>query len=414
MALSEIGTMKIISLLIASALIYPTSALAVTLTWPGPAPCNNAFVDCLVSTQSGDTVEIASNTTIATNVFISQPINLINKAGFKPKLAGLLSIQINAPKTSWQLSVRGIRFDGGAINLRTAASAQGLVVLEDNEFVNQGAQRSITATLSPPGDTQIALSISKNSFFHPQPVEPGLNVSMLIFSNSGFNDVLVYDNQFFPIPSAANPSASIAVTPMKFSVISGQTNIRVTRNRSFIGADGTAFNSGLGCEVNFGATANLLAHDNALVTSIYGGGSGIDLSASNAGTLNARVINNSVLDSYVGVKVSQGTGSRLQAKFDNNVFTGSVRFADIVTQAADGVVSFRNNLSYGFNDNNAPAGTLLVDPLLNSRHDPHLRTGSPALNAGSNAARNETGPGSFGALPLTDLEGFARIQNRHD
>ena len=72
----------------------------------------------------------------------------------------------------------------------------------------------------------------------------------------------------------------------------------------------------------------------------------------------------------------------------------------------------RNNLvfSYPIASNWAIApGTLTTDPLLSATSG-LPRLASPVIDAGSNTARSETGPGSYGALAPRDANGLRRLE----
>jgi hypothetical protein len=125
------------------------------------------------------------------------------------------------------------------------------------------------------------------------------------------------------------------------------------------------------------------------------------------GQVQVRVLNNTITDAYYAT----GFQANVFGRFDNNLVANGFRLHDGSALAAN--FTRRGNLEFGYAFNNWPTApdTLTTDPQLASNGQP-LPT-SPAIHAGSDAARAETGPGIFGAPAALDAQGLRRLEGAH-
>ena len=158
--------------------------------------------------------------------------------------------------------------------------------------------------------------------------------------------------------------------------------------------------------------SNLRFLENVLTPAQRGVGEGLCLFAGES-FLDATIVNNTVVDLGNALRVAPrpfdppSVVSPIFGEFANNLFAHNGEAVQLVPSASN--LSNRNNLFFANTSNGsgytAHASSSYVDPRLFSRSAPYLLAGSPAINAGINAAW--PGPGTW---PSLDADGLRRAK----
>lgn len=398
---TRMSTMRWILLLLTS--IGSVAPAATVWTWPGAAPCHQTLNDCLASAQAGDTVQIAGRQTISTALSLNAAVSIVAMPGGE----GFFDVDANhfvrLPGTApWTMTLRGLRFRRGTLSIRVQGTQPGTLVLEQLTMVQEatGATRQLTLL---PEQTSSALTavLVRNSSFESG-TQSGAFTSILAFaSNSGALHLTLEDCRFFPENVAMTPTTHSALTiasPAEFELVFRRNQVLRARTLSRGFASGVALNS------TGGGTSRALIHDNLLLLDGDAGVGGTGVLAQ--GPIELRVLNNTIDFAYNGLAL----GAQVTGRIDNNIFSQAFRWHDGPAPASN--FQIRSNLVFGMlNPSNwaIPSGTVTGDPQLTSAG--MLRPGSPAINAGSNAARSEAGPGAQPAPEALDVLRKPRIAN---
>lgn len=384
-------------------LFGPAAHAGTVYTWPGSAPCHQTLNDCLASAQDGDTVQISGRQTINTILSLNAAVSIVALPGaeafFDVDAEHLIQLPGTAP---WTMTLRGLRFRRGTLAIRVQGTQPGTLVLEQLTMVQEptGATRQLTLL---PAQTSSAITtiVLRNSSFESGS-QAGAFASVFAFaSNNAQMHLTVEDCRFFPENLAMTPtfhSALAVQTPSEFGLVFRRNQVRRahTANRGF--ATGVVL-------TNFGsATSRALIHDNLFLLDGDAGAGGVGLSAQ--GPIDLRLLNNTFDFAYYSIVFA----NQVTGRIDNNIFRGSFVWNEGPAPASN--FQMRNNLVADMLNPSTwsiPPGTLTGDPQL-TREGMLLPT-SPAINAGSNAARSEAGPGTQPTPDALDVLRQPRIAN---
>lgn len=397
------------ALLVGFAASATLSAQTVRL-WPGAAPCDTDFSTCLASAQAGDTLRIVSNQVIADRIGIERALSIEAAPGvsatFTATQAHTISIPGNAP---WLVSLRGLRFVGGTLSLGISGNQAGELRLEGLRFQGQAtnAQAQVYWQLNDGTSARSRVIIRRCEFEIGSDNNAPYSIVQFGGSSAGM-DVTVEDNRFRPEPVAIAQSnhrvwfANVEGT--------GTWDVVFRRNRVLPATALPARRFANGIEINTTGTVgvNLLVHDNLFALDDVAGAGGVAVSAGGSiGQVQIRVLNNTIMNAYTAIAFRANVFGR----YDNNIAANGFRLFDGQALAAN--FERRGNLDFGYSFSSWPtaAGTLTVDPQLSPFGQP--LPGSPVLNAGSDSARSETGPGAFAAIAALDAQGLRRIEGAH-
>jgi len=385
--------MRWILLLLAS-LAHGAQA-ATVFTWPGPAPCHQALNDCLASAQSGDTVQIAGRQTISAALSLNAAVSIValpgGEAFFDVDATHFIQLPGTAP---WTMNLRGLRFRKGTLTIRINGTQPGTLALEQLTMVQEATGGTRQLTLLPQQTSSaVTTVVVRNSSFESG-TQAGAFMSILVFgSNAGLLQLTVEDCRFFPENIAMTPTTHSALTiasPAEFELVFRRNQVLRAHTLSRGFASGVALNN------NGGSTSRALIHDNLLLLDGDAGAGGTGVLAQ--GPMDIRVLNNTIDFAYN----SLAFGAQVSGRIDNNIFSQAFRWHD--GPAPETNFQMRGNLVFGMlNPSNwpLPPGTVTSDPQLTNAG--MLRPASPAINAGSNAARSEAGPGAQSAPEALDV-----------
>lgn len=383
---------------------------AQTVNWPGSAPCDADFLACMASVPAGGTLRIVSNQVIADRVIVERAVSIEAAPGVSAVFTASDNHAFNLPGTApWAVSLRNLRFQGGTLAFGIAGNQPGDLRLEGLSFrgTAANAQAQIYLQIDPATSARSRIAIRRCEFEIGSDNGAPFSIAQFGGGTAGM-ELQVEDNRFRPEPVAIAQSFHRAWLANVGG--SGTWDIVFRRNRILPANALPARRFASGIEINTLGTVgvNLLVHDNVFALDQVAGAGGTAISTGGStGQVQVRVLNNTITDAYYATSFQANVFGR----FDNNLVANGFRLHDGAALAAN--FTRRGNLEFGYAFSNwatAP-GTLTVDPQLAS--NAQLLPTSPAIHAGSDAARAETGPGIFGAPAALDAQGLSRLEGAH-
>lgn len=383
---------------------------AQTVNWPGSAPCDADFLACMASVPAGGTLRIVSNQVIADRVIVERAVSIEAAPGVSAVFTASDNHAFNLPGTApWAVSLRNLRFQGGTLAFGIAGNQPGDLRLEGLSFrgTAANAQTQINLQIDPATSARSRIAIRRCEFEIGSDNGAPFSIAQFGGGTAGM-ELQVEDNRFRPEPVAIAQSFHRAWLANVGG--SGTWDIVFRRNRILPANALPARRFASGIEINTLGTVgvNLLVHDNVFALDQVAGAGGTAISTGGStGQVQVRVLNNTITDAYYATSFQANVFGR----FDNNLVANGFRLHDGAALAAN--FTRRGNLEFGYAFSNwatAP-GTLTVDPQLAS--NAQLLPTSPAIHAGSDAARAETGPGIFGAPAALDAQGLRRLEGAH-
>ena len=383
---------------------------AQTVNWPGSAPCNADFSACLESVPAGGTLRIVSNQVIADRIMIQRALSIEGAPGVAAVFTATQNHSISVPGTSpWAVTLRNLRFEAGTLVAGVNGNQPGEFRLEGLSFRGnaENAQAQVYWQVNAATSARSRLVVRRCEFEIGS--DNGAPFSIAQFGGGTVGmEMQVEDNRFRPEPVAIGQS----IHRVWFANIggSGTWDIAFRRNRILPANALPARRFASGVQINTVGTAgvNLLVHDNLFALDQVAGAGGYAISAGGStGQVQVRVLNNTITDAYYAT----GFQPNVFGRFDNNLVANGFRLHDGTALAAN--FTRRGNLEFGYAFSNWPTapGKLTVDPQLASNGQ--LLPTSPAIHAGSDTARAETGPGIFGAPAALDAQGLGRLEGAH-
>jgi hypothetical protein len=380
--------MRIIVCCIFSLWVHP--AFASVLTWPGPAPCNGTLEACVLNAGSGDVVRVAANT-------IDGPVDIINKSltlgpapGYLPRFADDLGVLINLTDGgNYNVSVRGLQFDSGRIGL-IHTDGDASVLVERNRFgatAGNNAAIALTSDSNSGADFDYRVrfnAIQDNSSFTGAIRVEGSGSGSR--SHSGViegNQISLQENNSDGIVVLKSQGSTTFETRIFGNTIENAGSLGIQVQNTALGGGLTAF-----------VYSNLVFSRNKVERA----GTAISV-RSFAGPITANIINNSMLAHNVGLEVSRENVGAVDVTISNNLLARNE-----VAMALDNEASSSEQYNL-FHDNDTTPTALATtsieaDPLFHPNWPGRLLVGSPAIDAGSNAATS--------TLPGLDALGSSR------
>jgi hypothetical protein len=379
------------SLLVCVTLAVSAPAFAAsTLSYPGAAPCDTTLQACINAGTAGDTVELAFDNLNDEDVLVSdKSLTLQPAAGRTPKLKSLFVI---ANKTAVAFAVKGL----AGIGQLTAfcGNADLTLVVRDNVIGGAGSGLRIYDNYALTASGLRTLDIIGNRISING---AGADNAISILGSTSPFVANVIDNDIRLVGSTT--SAGIAVEAGANSVRGMSNRVIIDRNR-ITGAD---YNAGMvfyayGGNDNTSPTVSLDANvSNNLVAGQNGntgvsGGIAVYSGGSNT-TINARIVNNTVVDGRTGISIGgrgdlNGGGN---ITLRNNIVAWNSYYG--IGVAPEMLFASACNLTFANGSSGTqPAGTTDADPRFVDRaaQDYRIRGDSPAVNAGLDAALSPT------------------------
>ncbi|HVP28819.1 MAG TPA: choice-of-anchor Q domain-containing protein [Myxococcota bacterium] len=401
--------------------------------WPidsPPCDATSTLQECVDGANSGDAVKIATNGPISESISFEKSLTLGAAQGFTPVFSAgnvIKAILTNTDSTS--IRIEGLTLQDGYIYVVQEGSGS-LTVDIVNNLIEQDTTPTdggfggpvfeaigIQAITAGAATGPMSFFVAGNTVSFPvvPPLcggSPCTAEGISIFSNASSSSGLVTGNIL---------TMSLAgSTAIDLSSLSADLTVDVTRNHiSGIGYDAgiELFSEGTGT-----LTARVL--DNLVSGEHSSQGDGaITADASSdplggTGAIQFAIANNTIARDDTAIRVRRERGPQGQlgtvaGSIANNALTGNFYGLD-VDPALVGTVSDHSNL---FFDNTADVASgivglnsILADPLYDGSTDYHLKSGSPAIDAGDDSAVPAT---DLEGNPITDLDGHPRVQGAH-
>jgi hypothetical protein len=356
-------------------------ARGATLTYPGVGACGTTLQACVDAAAAGDTLEIATNTPIDTDVTIAKSLTLTARSGFTPV--------IGTSATHRTVTATDAGLGGGAVQIRladlTLNNAEVAVLLDD--------------------DSGHAVTVERLDLAHSSGGTTGQGISVDLRAPS--SSVVLRQNK------VVTPGDAIRLAS---ELPSGSGTLLAIANR-ITTFNPSASRTGILVDLAGGGTVTAYVYSNVVYgVSRASGGAGIDVFSSDSVTAGVNIINNTFDD-------VQGNTNSIQVRSPTGSAQAVVNiFNNIVTRSSQASIAILNpgtqelEVNHGFNDffgsaapdqygGYGPAGpmTVSVDPLYvnAAAADYRLQVGSPVLDAG---ASNPTG-----GIPEIDASGGTRV-----
>ena len=391
--------MRLSHVAFALAVLFCADARGNALYWPASAPCDATLQACIDAANANDVVYVQTSATINPGpyLYVTKPMSLLAKAGFRPVLAAGSTISAHytpAAGTNWSLAIEGFTLLDGMVIVQ-ANEGNATVTLRDLDITTLnavstftsgiGLRNSGTGTLNfEVADNRIHIAI--NNVSEP----PGTYVD----SASGFSGS-IHDNRI--TSSGTQGTRGIALFPGATSSVGVYAN----QISGTLGYGITEF------PYNSSAAATLFAVSNA-ISCAAPSGSGLALVTAASGTFDAQLFNNTVVGCNYGFGVSN-TGA-LSGRLANNLFAYNAIGVQIPVANAAGFTNDHNLVFANANNYYTPgAGTITSDPLLRRGiADARLSSGSPAIDAADSVSLHEllNNTGS----PEIDADGLRRFK----
>lgn len=355
-------------------------------------------------------MRIVSSQVIADRVIVERAVSIEAAPGVSAVFTASENHAFNLPGTApWAVSLRNLRFEGGTLAFGIAGNQSGDLRLEGISFRGNAAnaQAQIYLQIDAATSARSRIAIRRCEFEIGSDNGAPFSIAQFGGGTAGM-ELQVEDNRFRPEPVAITQSSHRAWLANVGG--SGTWDIVFRRNRILPANALPTRRFASGIDINTLGTVgvNLLVHDNLFALDQVAGAGGYAISTGGStGQVQVRVLNNTITDAYYATNFQANVFGR----FDNNLVANGFRLHDGSAPAAN--FTRRGNLEFGYTFSNwatAP-GTLTTDPQLAANGQP--LPPSPAIHAGNDAARAETGPGIFGAPAALDAQGLRRLEGAH-
>lgn len=381
--------MKVVALL--AALLMAPVAHGAILTWPGPAPCNASLANCISNADPGDTVRVATSSVDEEVFFANKSLTLEAAPGYLPRFEDDWGIFINyTDGGSHNVTIRGFQFTTGRIGL-IHTDGEATVLIERNRFDATGGDNP-AINLTSDADTNGAdfdytvrfNTIRDNSSF----------VGAIRMEGSGFGSRstqgVIEGNH---LSLRADNSDGIAVQRSNGLGIF-QTRIFGNTIESAGSSGILVLNSAELGGISAYVYSNLVYHRDTRDRT----GRAISLRGFSS-AITGIVVNNSLLAHETGLEVFQQSPGTVDATVANNIVARNA-----VAWMIDDEASFSEHHNLFHANDQEPdsidASSIMADPLFHPNLPGRLRAGSPAIDAGDNAATS--------SLPALDARGHHR------
>jgi hypothetical protein len=379
------------------------SVNAETFVFPGAAPCASTLQSCIDGVSAGSTIRLATSAEIAEFVTVNKSLVIEPAPGFNPKVQSILAfatiqdIDVTVRRISTTQQLRGeIRTGGGNLTFRAIENeAIGDVfysaIALAAEGDSSGSYGTIDAFITGNQVNQLGNSESCRDAINVTNVRTGFNIVV-----SG-NTVAV---------TGAGACAGVRARVAGFSpaaAVIDRNKISAQRLEDGINVTSESPGEGAGNPLTAQISNNLIvANINAADVA-----NGVRvLSSANNSRVSATIVNNTVANVGVGIRLSARSdiGAQIAGGFYNNIVAFTAGRGILQEDGVAGVANSHNLLfaNTGGNSFSPGAGTRTSDPKFVSPSD-----GNYALSFPSEAIDN----GVEGALPIpfsSDLPGGAR------
>ncbi len=388
------------------------AAQAATWVWPDlnlilPGPCAGTLQACVNNAANGDSILIGNDsfltpdryTGISGDLAITKSLLLAPMPGIDAVFEGGSIVVFTPAGVSGDVTLRGLVLRGGRIQVEERGSSSAIITLDQ-----------LRQYEPPAGQCAIDFRTTVATTVTPRFIVGNSWVQMTESGGSGRSGICVYSHaQTYQAEVYGNlidtrRSASVAAIEMAGGIAAGAINLRLHRNRIWLGGDSA--DRGFSIQHNNPAAPVTIEVVNNVIA-----GAGGAANSENAAIVikehNAQltVVNNSISEGGVGIHVDQLGVGPVTGRVANNLITrqsvSGLRFLDVALPNDHNLLHAvtANDLGSG---GVLGAGTLTTDPLIESPDYPRPSGSSPAQGAGDNTA--------LPAFAAFDADGEKRVQ----
>lgn len=372
----EPAVRRISAFVLAATLASPADAAV----WPDTiAPCNTTLQACINGTASGGAVLVLSSAVIDESLTINKPFALRAGPGHRPVLAADRSIGATiATAGSWSWILEGFELTRGQVTVNVDAGNASVVISRVRVRATNLGLAGINLSNDSPGSIFFDLSRNEVDFdwsTSDGALRPALQV---LERGAGSANGRISENRV-----VARGTQSIGIllqTEDKTNRISVAGNHVAGGPRGSIYLRQGSLVAATGGTLTATVVNNVVRSIDAGAASAYG----IKVEILD-GAASANVLHNTVVDAFRGVDLlgSSGTGP-IGGRVGRNLFA-HLAFRGLDRSGPFDTTNTPDDRNLFFATADAPASvapdSIFADPLLASSADPHLRAGSPAIDA---------------------------------
>lgn len=354
---------------------------ALAANWPGgPAPCNTTLQACINGTAAGGFILVSTNAVIDESLNINKPFSLLAAPGYRPVLAAdrIIGGTINVPGT-WTWTLDGFELTRGLVTVNVDGG-NGFVLIRRVRVREGLASGLAEISLSNDSPDAIYFEMAQNEVDYSWSTSDGaLRAAIQVLDRgSGSTNGRIIENRV-----VARGTQSIGIL---LSTVDRTSRIGVGGNHVIGGARGSIYlRQGslldpTGGDLLATVVSNLVRSVEPGTASAYG----IRFEILD-GRATANVLHNTVIDAFRGVYLdaSAGTGP-MGGRVGRNLFA-YLAFRGLDRSGTFTASNAPDDRNLFFDTADTPAAvapdSIFADPLLVRIDDPHLRAGSPAIDA---------------------------------
>jgi hypothetical protein len=376
-------------------------ALAVTRSWPGVAPCAGTLQACINASASADTVQIVTNTPIAERPSLTRSITLEGGDGFSAQLApGFDLFGRSEGSAAYNIVIRKIALTNARIEVRHESSGTANIDISQIQ-VTSNLTDNVGIRVFPVNSGAASIRIVNNRMNFSGARSGGNAVWIRYTGTAGtvlaeFNHIETSGGLAWGIYNEIEDMSNVTL------------NISNNELRGRFGIAAIGISEGRFATLTSSVTARVIG--NAIISRNFQG-VGIAHLARN-GSITTKTINNTVVGLVGGIEFDHwmaGNTGTIGGTVLNNLITRN-NSGLVINTPFQAAVAESNNLLFDNVSNlyTPSASDISTDPLLRSRIDVRLRSGSSAINAANSLATLDV----FGAagLGLVDADGLRRFK----
>jgi hypothetical protein len=361
---------------------------------------------CIDAAAVADTVQIVTNTPITQSLFIPRSMTLEGGEGFSAAMAVGQSIEGNSLNDNpYNVTVRRIALTNAKVMLSHNRAGTASITISNVNIVSTSASSAAGIDVNTTGGAT-TVRISDNRL---RVAAPGLLACAIRVGFVGGTGSALIDFNHLQAFSASDGWG------IRTDAAAGATPTVTIINNEVRGAYGAAIgvSEGLSSSASNTVTAHVVGN---VVVGRRTSGGGI-LHAINNGSINTRVINNTVTDSDTGIRFARlgtsiGTGT-ISGTVTNNLIAHNIAGLSITTEFQAPVVEDYNlHFDNLFSSYTPGAHDVTSNPLLRSGTDVRLAPGSPAINvAASLSTLDAYTTANVGVVDADGLRRFKAVQS---
>jgi hypothetical protein len=397
------GLRLFLALTAASVTLASSCAHAVIRSWPGIAPCAGTLQACIDASAAADTVQIVTNAPITQSLFLPRSITLEGGVGFSAQMATGMSIEGNSTDdNAYNVTVRRVALTNARIMLSHNRAGTANIQISRTHIVSTSASSIAGIGVNITGGTA-TVRISDNRL---RVATPGLfDYAIRVGFVGGNSSALIDFNQLQSVGDGDGwgifADATSAAMP-EVTIINNEVRGRYSR-----GAIGIS--EGLFSSTASTVTARVVGN---AVLGRRRQGTGI-MHVINNGTINTRVINNTVVGTLFGAIFSRWNGGAVTGTISgpvtNNLIAHNDRGLSINPEYQTPIVEDYNLIFDNVQNTYTPgAHDVTSNPLLRSGTDLRLQPGSPAINVAASLSTLDAYVAAD--VGVVDADGLRRIK----